>query len=475
VETLSAWIDRQSAYAAAQMLRSISPVGIVKRRPGFDQVIQPVRGAVVASPVPAAYDPDPDYFFHWYRDSAIVIDALRLLYLEGRADSGGERTDRMSGPGALPPGTASGTALEALRLFGEFVRFSAMLSRLDGRALADGSSSWRSRVAPDFVQFLRPDAELRGVHGDAIGAETRVNADGTLDISNWARPQNDGPALRALTILRWMRSAELDASLREVCVALLTEDLSFTRRHWREPCFDIWEEERGLHYFTFSVSAQALEDGADWLATRGEAVEARGCRAESEAIREALDGYWLAAEGYYRSRVLESGARSAKELDIAVVLAALHGADHRATHSVCDPRVHATLGVLESVFDADYAINRNRPAGRAPALGRYRADRYYSGGAYYFSTLAAAELCFRSAARGHGREALFARGDRYLETVRAFTPASGEMSEQFDQRTGEQTSAKHLAWSYAAYISCVAARRAAMGQPVRPDRPEPHA
>ena len=109
----------------------------------------------------------------------------------------------------------------------------------------------------------------------------------------------------------------------------------------------------------------------------------------------------------------------------------------------------------------DYPINHGRPAARGPALGRYRADRYYSGGAYYFSTLAAAELCFR-AATGSGRDALLARGDRYLETVRAFTPASGDMSEQFDQRTGEQTSAKHLAWSYAAFISCAAARRRAL-------------
>jgi len=34
------------------------------------------------------------------------------------------------------------------------------------------------------------------------------------------------------------------------------------------------------------------------------------------------------------------------------------------------------------------------------------------------------------------------------------------LSEQFDQKTGAQTSAKHLAWSYAAFISCLAARRA---------------
>ena len=61
------------------MLTSISPVGIVKLRPRFGQVIVPKPGSVVASPVLAAYDPEPDYFFHWYRDSALVMDALRLL------------------------------------------------------------------------------------------------------------------------------------------------------------------------------------------------------------------------------------------------------------------------------------------------------------------------------------------------------------------------------------------------------------
>lgn len=438
VETLCAWVERQYAHAARQMLRSISPVGIVKTRPGFGQTIRPLPGAVVASPVPASYDPDPDYFFHWYRDSAIVIDALRMLHAAGQVG--------VDGP----------------RLFGEFVRFNSALARLDGRSLAAASSQWRSRVAADFVQFLRPDAELQRVHGDAIAAETRVNADGTLDISNWGRPQNDGPALRALAVLRWMRGAPLEAGLLASCEDLLRADLRYTQDHAREPCYDIWEEERGLHYFTLRVSAQALEDGADWLDRRGENAQARSCRALSRGIREALDGYWLADRGYYRSRVLDSGEPSAKELDIAVIFAALQASDECPTHSVRDPRIHATLGVLDSVFEADYPINHRRPAGRGPALGRYRADRYYSGGAYYFSTLAAAELCFRAAKGGGGRDALLARGDRYLETVRAFTPESGDMSEQFDQRTGEQTSAKHLAWSYAAFISCATARRAAM-------------
>jgi len=85
-------------------------------------------------------------------------------------------------------------------------------------------------------------------------------------------------------------------------------------------------------------------------------------------------------------------------------------------------------------------------------MGRYAGDVYYSGGAYYFSTLGAAEFCYRAGDR--------ARGDAFLETVRRFTPENGLMSEQFDQTTGAQTSAKDLAWSYAAFLSCVHAREA---------------
>jgi glucoamylase len=112
------------------------------------------------------------------------------------------------------------------------------------------------------------------------------------------------------------------------------------------------------------------------------------------------------------------------------------------------------------LFDAAYQINRNRPVGRGPAMGRYDGDAYYSGGAYYFSTLGAAEFCFRAAAGATEAADWIRRGDAYLETVRAYTPENGDMSEQFDQRTGAQTSARHLAWSYACFVSCVAARRA---------------
>ena len=438
------WLDGQLSHSASAMLSSISPVPIVKHRPGFGQTIRPVAGAIVASPGLGNYDPDPDYFFHWFRDSAVVIDALRLLYVERRIGA------------------------EALQHLRDFIRFSLALNELDGRAIA-AVQDRRARVPPELLQYLREDHELASVHGDAVAAETRVNPDGTLDVLRWARPQHDGPPLRALALLRWVAGGHLDAALLAEVAPLIRFDLGFTLRHWREPSFDIWEEESGHHYYTLRVSAAALAEGAAWLEGLGDAAQARRCREESKAVLRLLDGYWVdeggATRGYYRSRELTDGRPSPKALDIAVILSVIHSLGTEAAHSPADVRMQATLARLDALFDAAYPINHGGAAGRGTAMGRYAGDVYCSGGAYYFSTLGAAEFCFRAAAldgdASHGNQWM-ERGDAYLATVRAYTPAGGDLSEQFDQNSGAQTSAKQLAWSHAAFISCVSARRIAL-------------
>ena len=133
------------------MLVSVSPLGIVKSRPGFGHTINPVSGSIIASPALADWNPEPDYFFHWFRDSAVVIDAVRLLFEAG--DLG-------------PP---------ALEHFGDFVRFSVGLQSLDGRkviandGLAGGCYSRTSSGSCAGTMSWKPFLD------EAIVAETRVN------------------------------------------------------------------------------------------------------------------------------------------------------------------------------------------------------------------------------------------------------------------------------------------------------------
>src|ERR1700761_7159998 len=220
---LDAWIEARRGDAIAGLLRCISSQQ-TKIRTGFGQTIVPRRGSIVASAVIASYDPDPDYFFHWFRDSALIVDALRYLHVKPCEDI---------------------NALQALK---DFVAFSIAVQSLDGRQLIT-HASWRDSVQPDFRRYLRDEEDLARVHGQLLEAETRINPDGSLDISRWPRPQHNGSALRALALIRWSEHG-LAASLQNDVASLIVRDLMYVEHHAEQSCFDIWEEEKGFHYYT---------------------------------------------------------------------------------------------------------------------------------------------------------------------------------------------------------------------------------
>jgi glucoamylase len=467
VTPLDSWIESEARFAASAMLRSVSATNLVKRRPGFGQRVAPRPGSMLASPVPASYDPDPDYFFHWFRDSAIILDALRMV----------------DGEGLEKP-----IGVDRLR---EFVEYSRSLRDLDGREVVL-NGRFREKVQPCFLQYVRPDDEIAAVFGSRVLAEARVNPDGTLDFTRWARPQNDGPALEVLALTRW-RDAQPgpDENIRAAILELVISDLDFIRARVSERSFDIWEEEPGYHYYTQLVQAEALIRGAAWLDEASDGDRGHACRSAAAELAPSLDSFWSARDGYYCSRAGVAGGVAEKALDISVILGVLHAGRKGGTHSVLDPKAQATLAALENLFDAEYPINIKRPPERGPAMGRYANDAYYGGNPWYLATLAAAEFYFTLAialrsgaemlttsenerfrrqliaadgARGNPdfAEAALERGDTFMRTVQAYAPAGGDLSEQFDRSTGAQTSAKHLAWSYAAFITTAASRRRAV-------------
>jgi glucoamylase len=254
-------------------------------------------------------------------------------------------------------------------------------------------------------------------------------------------------------------SGETKAHLSE----LLHFDLAYTAKNAGHPCYDIWEEEFAQHYCTVLVQTAALERGATRARRNGQIAEAEFFGSKAKDLREMLDGFWSPRLGIYRSRMPGATGESPKALDFAVILGVLHAGLDEGPHSPQDERVLLTFKKLEELFTAEYAINSG--GGHGIMSGRYKGDDYVSGGAYYFSTFGAAEFYYRAAvAMPTGKAALIEKGDAVLTRVRGFIPESGHLSEQFDQKTGAQTSAKDLSWSYAAFITAWQARQMALGQ-----------
>ncbi|HEX5212208.1 MAG TPA: glycoside hydrolase family 15 protein [Pseudolabrys sp.] len=420
---LDEWIAAQEKRSIAAMERAISATSLTRRREKFGQVIVPATGSVLASPQIANWDPEPDYFFHWLRDSAIVMRSVAELAVVG---AGTERA-------------------RWRRHFEDFVGFSLRLGELNGA----GALDHRPMTQREFRRFLRPQSEIAALSGDRLLAEPRFNPDGTVDIFRWSRPQYDGPALRALACLRYVAAGGAPS---EEVARLLRRDLSFTLRHAGEPCIGTWEEAGQIaqHYYVALVQLGALVHGRAWA---GDAKA--DWDAAERKLRAALDRHWSDKQGIYLAR-LPAAEDAGDTLDAAVLLAVWDADLPDGPHSLADPRVQWTQTTIEEFFAREFPINRRRAA---PLLGRYRGDHYFGGGAWYPTTLAAAGLYYRRARlAGEDRDAHIARGDAMMDALRSVTPADGALSEQVDRATGEQTSARHLTWSYAAFIAAARAR-----------------
>ena len=433
--SLDEWADAQARISARKMAECVSATSIIKHRPGFGQTVHPAKGSVIAAIGSAHSETEPDYFFHWLRDSAAIMDAALVLVRRGiEADAWKQR-------------------------FAEFVRFSLDLRQINGSRFLQDTRDLHERTAPKLRQFIRPDVELAAVEGESVLGEVRYNADGTIDFLKWSRPQHDGLAARALVALRFMEVNAVAEEAQASVAELIQLDLDYTGRHAGEACIDIWEEENAQHYYTCLVQFAALAKGAEWAERNGETIHATRLRAAATRMADQLGDFWSADAGHFFSRILPSAEQTPKALDFAIILGVLHAGLTDGPHSIADDRALQTLNRLEELFAAEYALNRK--AGAALAIGRYTGDTYFSGGAYFFCTFGAAEFYYKLAA-ANADVGLIAKGDAIMEMARRSIPPSGEISEQFDQTTGAQTSAKSLTWSYASYLTAWDARRHAL-------------
>jgi glucoamylase len=468
---LTSWMEWQFGRSRKGLLASISATGLRKRRPALGQDLVPKPGSVVAAPTVGDED-RPDYFFHWLRDSALVIDALGLMI------------DRMHEPTTQK------------RQLSDFVDFTLALTRLSGRAVArnPGIGHTTDRL---IAPFLRSAAELAAVEGDRLFGEARFNPDATLDLLKWSHPQFDGPALRALAVMRWSHLFTADDATHEKADQLVGADLGFLLRHFAEPCFDVWEERFGHHYHTRLVTLAALEAGAAWAVEGAQPEKSEACRKAAALLSRDLEHHWSPKRGFLTAAIKGSGLPDTdRDLDAAVILAVLHAHRRTGPHSLFDPRIQATLAELEDLFANEFPINRRRGAGEGILLGRFKADGYYGGGAFVVLCLAAAEFYYRlaGALRDGGKVKVAAenrafladllegeadvagelpkddadrarfvsvfarRGDAVMAAFRRFVPGSGDLPEQFDKTSGAPASAENLAWGHAAFIRAFEAR-----------------
>lgn len=474
--TLEEWIAAQHTCSTVHLLRNISPAKPVTKRimtrniaaarwpyvrrqptvhieePYFVQKIVAHRGAVTAA---APGKPgEPDYYFHWVRDSSLVMRAL-AHHEAWRGAHGHAR---------------------------------------------------RAQLLGDFVGFTRA---LQHTAAEVGLGEPRFNMDGLLDFLKWSRPQYDGPALRAMCLQEW-RSADPGSSFAAAgdLERATRTDLDYVAGNWMRDGFDLWEEYKGHDYHARVVQYAAMLQGGRIAASTGDKKRERRYAEVASQLFDALETHWLPDKGYYGffvgPKTYWDGTKHDKpgdNLDVGVLIGAVHANLPAGRHSVLDDRILATAVKLEDLFADIYPVNRTRAADEGLLYGRYAGDTYYGGNPWVMLTFEVASLYYLAAIRaaqagmlpvtalnqeflqralrrgGSSRslvigedalarqvsrrqilEGFVACGDAILRRIWRLHSEPGDLPEQLDKHTGVPVSSKDLSWSHAAFLEAVTAR-----------------
>ena len=441
-DSLNDWAAKQAAFSQRYLLDNISPPGAA-------------RGAVVASPSKT----NPDYFYHWIRDSSIVMGVVVDLY-------------RTAGAATKPT-------------------YYQMLI--------------------DYIDFSRSNQLTPNLSG-GLG-EPKFNTDGSAFNGAWGRPQNDGPALRAITLVR-VANLWLDEGLGSVvkeklyraelpAYTVIKADLEFVSHHWTETCFDLWEETKGHHFYTQMVQRKSMIVGAQLADRMGDDGAAAWYRQQAKLMEQQITRFWDPGKGYLVATLDRDGGvdYKASGIDAGTLLGTLHGDVGDGFFSITEPKVAATAHAIEVAFQNLFPINH--VGFPAVAIGRYPEDRYNGYGcdsqgdpwvlltaafSEYYSRLATAYAAqgqisvtaenlafFRAlapnaawqpgqtlnrdqAAFNQTIRLLRGRADDFLTRVRLHGTDDGRYNEQINRNTGYLQGADNLTWNYESLIAALRER-----------------
>ncbi|PBP17413.1 putative Glucoamylase P [Diplocarpon rosae] len=405
-------------------------------------------GFVIASPSKV----DPPYFYTWTRDSALTMKMIVDEFIFGKT--------------------------ELQSYIEDYIHAQAVLQT----------------VANPSGTFLPAGLGL---------GEPKYQVDGTRFNGAWGRPQRDGPALRAITLItysNWLVQNGQSNKAEGIIWPIIANDLSYVGQYWNSTSFDLWEEVQGSSFFTTQAQHRALVEGATLAKSLN--VTCTGCDQAPEVLC-FLQAFWNGK--YIVSNINVNNGRTG--LDGNSILGSINNFDINAdcdslTFQPCNSKSLANFKALIDSFRVAYTINKGIPQNQGVAVGRYPEDVYQGGNPWYLITTAAAEFLYDAVAQWKAHnvlhvdesslaffkdlypavtirryisgsanspfaqimDAVMAYADSFAAVAQKYTPADGALAEQFNRDTGVPLSAADLTWSYAAFVT-MAKRRAGQYPP----------
>ena len=157
--------------------------------------------------------------------------------------------------------------------------------------------------------------------------------------------------------------------------SIIKSDLEFVAHHWKDHCFDLWEEVLGRHFYTLMVQRASMVKGAEFARARNDTGAALFYEKQAKEMKPYISRHFSQQKNHIMETLeYQDWDRGKSGLDIASILAVLHS---RSTDffGPADERIMATAYSLIETFRPLYPVNKMYPS-LGVSIGRYPEDKY---------------------------------------------------------------------------------------------------
>lgn len=357
------WVNEQVIISFENILLNIADPELNQDLIKFDNV---TIGVNVASTSKSK----PDYFYQWIRDGAITINSIINYLVDDKFQN---------------------KTLQ--KTVENYLLNNYNLQRLD---------NWSGKFNDSLKNLGEP----------------KFHVDSSPFNEVWGRPQNDGPALRIISIDNFLKNLENFNSdliqnrnelknIQDVYFKIIKLDLQYILSNWNLKTFDLWEEINSFHFFTSLTQLKALKIGLKYLKKFQDDDVQFGETLQNEFLK--LNKFILEDSGfinYNLNHIVETPSilNQRSGLDSAILIASLLTHDDfedTIPFDVNDGLILNTLSELIKTMKYLYPINHSKiNSNLGVALGRYPEDLYDGvkideGNPWFLTTLSASELLFK--------------------------------------------------------------------------------
>jgi len=275
------------------------------------------KGTVTAARSGPSYPAkDPDYEYNWVRDSALTMDVVQTFY-------------------------AASTSSKPTSLY-ETILFEYAAARS------------REQINPEAIAGL---------------GEPKFYLNQTAFTGSWGRPQNDGPATAAITLMEFANeyvarggnSTKVKSQLYGNNAVpsdpqVILKDLLFVANNWSSASFDLWEEVFTTHFYTRMVQRKALLMGIQFARDMGDESNANILATAATKLTSSLSEFWDPNRQlilYEYGPILRD---KSSYKDIAVILGVIHGYTGDGVYSFTNDQVLCTALQISTSFLSVYPI-----------------------------------------------------------------------------------------------------------------------